>query len=382
MPAITPLKEAADIVKEEGGEALDLCYQCGLCTGTCPWNNVKVFSPHKLMHQAQLGLIDFDADEMWVCSTCKACVDRCPRGVELIDVMRAMRRAIVELSIGGIPDSLRLTAKNIGGTGNPLGEPQEKRADWAKELDVKPFTKEMELLYFPGCLACYDPNMLGISKATATILNKAGMDYGILGTKEVCCGEAIRKAGNESLFQNLVQQNITNFTEHGVRKILVTSPHCFQTFTEEYPKYSANFDIVHHSQLLLELIKQGKISFTKEVKRRVIYHDPCYLGRHNDIYEEPRDILRSIPGVELIEFPDSGSESLCCGGGAGGLWLETKKGERLCDLKMEQAIELQADVLAVACPYCMCMFKDSQVTVPKGDSLQIMDISELIQEAM
>ncbi len=382
MPAITPLKEAADIVKEEGGEALDLCYQCGLCTGTCPWNNVKVFLPHKLMHQAQLGLIDFDADEMWVCSTCKACVDRCPRGVELIDVMRAMRRAIVELSIGGIPDSLRLTAKSIGGTGNPLGEPQEKRADWAKDLDVKPFTKEMELLYFPGCLACYDPNMLGISKATATILNKAGMDYGILGTKEVCCGEAIRKAGNESLFQNLVQQNITNFTEHGVRKILVTSPHCFQTFTEEYPKYGANFDIVHHSQLLLELIKQGKISFTKEVKRRVIYHDPCYLGRHNDIYEEPRDILRSIPGVELIEFPDSGSESLCCGGGAGGLWLETKKGERLCDLKMEQAIELQADVLAVACPYCMCMFKDSQVTVPKGDSLQIMDISELIQEAM
>lgn len=382
MPAITPLKEAADIVKEEGGEALDLCYQCGLCTGTCPWNNVKVFSPHKLMHQAQLGLIDFDAEEMWVCSTCKACVDRCPRGVELIDVMRAMRRAIVELSIGGIPDSLRLTAKSIGGTGNPLGEPQENRADWAKELDVKPFTKEMEMLYFPGCLACYDPNMLGISKATVTILNEAGIDYGILGTKEVCCGEAIRKAGNENLFQNLVQQNITNFIEHGVRKILVTSPHCFQTFTEEYPKYGANFDIIHHSQLLLELIKQGKITFAKEVKKRVIYHDPCYLGRHNDIYEEPRDILRSIPGVELIEFPDSASESLCCGGGAGGLWLETKKGERLCDLKMEQAIELQADVLAVACPYCMCMFKDSQVTVPKGDSLQIMDISELIQEAM
>jgi Fe-S oxidoreductase len=382
MPAITPLREAADIVKEEGGEALDLCYQCGLCTGTCPWNNVKVFSPHKLMHQAQLGLIDFNADEMWICSTCKACVDRCPRGVELIDVMRAMRRAIVELSIGGIPDSLRLTAKNIGGTGNPLGEPQEKRADWAKELSIKPFTKDMELLYFPGCLACYDPNIMGISKATVTILNKAGTDYGILGTEEVCCGEAIRKAGNEGLFQNLVQQNITSFTEHGVRRILVTSPHCLQTFTQEYPKYGANFDVIHHSQLLLELIKKDKITFAKEVNKKVIYHDPCYLGRHNDIYEEPREILRNIPGVELIEFPDSGPESLCCGGGAGGLWLETKKGERLCDLKMEQAIELEADILAVACPYCMSMFKDSQLTVPKGDSLQIMDISELIQEAM
>ena len=379
---IAPLKEAADIVREEGGEALKLCYQCGLCTAVCPWNNVRSFPTRKLMHQAQLDLIDFDTEEMWLCSTCRACVQRCPRGVELIDIMRAMRRAVVEFSIGGIPDSLRITAKNIGGAGNPLGEPVEDRADWAKDLGVKTFTKGTELLYFPCCLPCYDPHMTGIARATAEILTRVGVNFGILGISESCCGEAIRKTGNEALFQLLAQKNISAFAKNGIKKILVSSPHCYHTFKNEYPELVSDFEVVHTTQYLLQLIKDKRLKFTKELHKKVVYHDPCYLGRHNGIYDEPREILKSIPGLELIEFPDCREDSLCCGGGGGGLWLQTKKGERLSDFKFEQAIELGAEVLAVACPYCMSMFKDSQVTVEKGETLEIKDISELVQEAI
>jgi len=334
------------------------------------------------MHQAQLGLIDFEAAEMWLCAACKACVQQCPRGIELIDIIRAIRRASVELGAGKIPDSLRVTAKNIAGIGNPLGEPQEKRADWAKDLGVKTFTEGTELLYFPCCLSCYDPHMTGIALATVGILTKVGADFGILGTSETCCGEAIRKMGNESLFQSLVQKNIATFAENGVKKVLVSSPHCYHTFKNEYPELGSNFEVIHSTQYLLELIKDQRLKFTKELHKKVVYHDPCYLGRHNGIYDEPREILKSIPGLELIEFDDYGEDSICCGGGAGGLWMETKKGERLCDFMLEQAIELGAEVLALACPYCMCMFKDSQLTVDKGEAIEVKDISELVQEAI
>ncbi len=382
MSILAPLKEAADIIKEEGGDNLKLCYQCGLCTAACPWNNVKSFPSRKLMHQAQLGLIDFEAEEMWVCSTCQACVQQCPRGVELIDIMRAMRRAIVELGIGGIPDSLRITAKNIAATGNPLGEPQEKRADWAKELGVKTYTKGTEILYVPCCIPAYDSGIQKVARATVSILKKAEVDFGILGVDEICCGEAIRKAGQESVFQRLVQGNISAFQEAGVNKIVVTSPHCYNTFKSEYPEFGGNFEVIHFSQYLAELIKEGRLEFTKELNKKVTYHDPCYLGRHNDIYDEPRQVLESIPGLELVEMVNFREDSLCCGGGGGGIWMETKKGERLSDLRVEQALEVQANILAVACPYCMLNFNDSVLTMEKGDIIEVMDIAELVQAAI
>ena len=371
-----------DALLEEGGKALELCYQCGLCTGACPWNLVRSFTVRRMVHQAQLGLVDFEDEDMWLCATCGACVEQCPRGVEVIDIIRALRRTIVELGVGKVPESLRLAAKNISGVGNPLGEPLEERADWAEGMGVKAFTEGTELLYYPCCLSCYDNHMIGIAQATADILKKVRVDFGILGTRETCCGEAIRKAGNESLFQSLAQKNIATFAENGVRKILVSSPHCYHTFKNEYPELGSNFEVIHSTQYLLGLIKDQKLKFTKELPKRVVYHDPCYLGRHNGIYDEPREILRSIPGLELVEFQDYGEDSICCGGGSGRLWMDTRKGERFSDIRLEEAIDLGAETLAVACPYCMCMFKGSQLTIAKGTTIEVKDISELVQEAM
>ena len=382
MQAVAPYREAIDIIKEEGGEILKLCYQCGLCTATCPWNLVISFSPRKLMHQAQLGLVDFESEEMWQCVACRACVQRCPRGVELVDVMRSLRRAIVELGIGKVPDSLRITAKNIAGVGNPLGEAREKRADWAKDLDVKTFTKGTELLYFPCCIQAYDPIIQKVARATVGILKKIEVDFGMLGDSVVCCGESIRKSGSESVFQNLVQTNISAFQEAGVNKILVTSPHCYHTFTEDYPEFGGNFEVIHLSQYLAGLIKEGKLKFTKELNKKVTYHDSCCLGRYAGIYDEPRQVLESIPGLELVEMRDYRENSLCCGGCAGRLWMETKKGERFSDLRVDQAIETGADILAVACPYCMLNFEDSVLTSDKGDIIEIKDIAELVQEVI
>jgi len=382
MQAIAPSKEVMDIIKEEGGDALKLCYQCGVCSATCPWNLVKSFIVRRVMHQAQLGLVDFEAEEMWLCVTCGACVQRCPRGVEIIDIMRALRRVISEVGIAKVPDSLRIAIKNISGVGNPLGEPPETRADWAKGLGVKTYTEGTELLYFPCCIPAYDPRLQRVAQATVNILKKADVDFGILGTKESCCGESVRKAGQESLFQSLTQSNISAFAEAGVSKIVVTSPHCYNTFKNEYPQFGGDFEVIHFSQYLAQLIKEGRLKFTKELKRKVTYHDPCYLGRHNGIYDEPREILESIPGVQLVEMLDSGENSLCCGGGGGRIWMETKKGERFSDLRIEQALEVGASILAVSCPYCLLNFEDSVLTGDKGDIIEIKDIAELVQEAI
>jgi Fe-S oxidoreductase len=377
MVVINPFKEAADAIIEAGGEPVNSCYQCGLCTGICPWNLVRSFVTQRLIHQAQFGLVDLDNEEIWLCATCGACVERCPRNVEIIDIMRAIRRIGV---LGGvIPKALRTTMTSIGTVGNPWGEPREKRADWAKGLDVKMFTEGTEWLLFPCCTPAYDPRARRIAIAAVNVLKKAGVDFGILGPEESCCGESARKAGDEALFQSLAQNNIEVFTKNGVSKILTLSPHCYHAFKNEYPGFGGNFEVIHYTQFLAQLIDEGKIKPTKKLNKKVAYHDSCYLGRHNKIYDEPRKILNSIPGLELIELPDSGPDSLCCGGGGGRIWMETKKEERFSDIRIEQAIDVGAEVLAVSCPYCMLNFDDSLLTMEKGDAIEIRDILELLQ---
>ncbi|MBA7583997.1 putative iron-sulfur-binding oxidoreductase FadF [subsurface metagenome] len=208
------------------------------------------------------------------------------------------------------------------------------------------------------------------------------MDFGILGSKEKCCGESVRKAGNEDLFKRLAKENIKTFIDNGVKKILVSSPHCYHTFKNEYTEFKANFEVVHISQYLLELINEGRLKLTKEYKKKVSYHDPCYLGRHNGIYDEPREVLKKVPGLELVEMADSRENALCCGGGGGRIWMETKKGERLSDIRLEQAIEVGAEVLVTSCPYCIINFKDSQLTLEDSKVIEIKDITEIIREAI
>jgi len=382
--SLAPDKETVDILlmQEEEQPLFKICYQCGTCTGTCPWNMVKNFVVRKIMHKAQLGLIDFGDEEIWQCATCGACVARCPRGVEIIDVMRSFRKIVAEMGVAKVPDSLRLSVKNIQGVGNPQGEPEEKRGAWAEAAGVKTFTADTEWLYFSCCVPAYDAKVRRMATSLTQIMNKAGIDFGVLGEKERCCGESVRKSGNETIFQSLAETNIGTFKESDVKKVVVSSPHCYHTFKNEYPDLGAEFEVVHYTQMLDHLIQEGKLTFSKEVKAKVIYHDPCYLGRHNDEYEAPRRVLQSIPGVELIEFPDNRQNSICCGGGGGRVWMETPVGERFSEIKVGQAIDAGAEVLAVACPYCMLMFDDAVLVTEKEDVLKVKDISELVLEAI
>jgi Fe-S oxidoreductase len=382
VQVLSPYKEVADVVKEAGGEVFEHCYQCGLCSGTCPWNLVRSFIVRRLIHQTQLGLVDFEEEDVWLCATCGACVSRCPRGVEIIDIMKSLRRVVAEVGAAKVPDSLRITSKTLSAVGNPQGEDRERRGEWAADLDVKGFVAGVELLYFPCCVPAYDSKVRRIAKATVNILNKVGADFGILGPKESCCGESVRKAGSETVFQRLASSNIEVFSEAGVKKILVNSPHCYHTFKNEYPALGGEFEVIHLTQYLWELIKEGKLGLTKELNKKVAYHDPCYLGRHNGIYDEPREVLRSIPGLELLELPDYGENSLCCGGGGGRIWVETKREERFSELRLQQALDVGAEVLAIACPYCMLNFDDSVLTMEKEEVIEIKDISELVADAM
>jgi Fe-S oxidoreductase len=256
------------------------------------------------------------------------------------------------------------------------------RAYWAKDLDVKEFGEDGELLYFPCCYPSYDPRLRKVSQTTANILSRAGVNFGILGSKEMCCGESVRKAGNEALFKHLARENIKTFVENGVKKILLSSPHCFHTFKNEYSEFRVNFEVVHITQYLFQLIKEGRLKPTKELGKKITYHDPCYLGRHNGIYDEPREVLKKIPGLELIEMAESRENSLCCGMGGGRIWMETAKGERFSDLRLEQAIDVGAEVLVTSCPYCITQFEDSRLTLKNSEGLQIMDITEILQEVV
>jgi Fe-S oxidoreductase len=299
--------------------------------------------------------------------------------------MRAMRRLLVPDGVvpASIPN-LRTVMTSLASVGNPWGQEPAERANWTKglEVEVKEFSEGTELLYFPCCYPSYEPRLKKVAQATANLLNQAGVDFGILRSKENCCGESVRKAGNEDLFKRLARENIKTFIDNGVKKILASSPHCFHTFKNEYSEFKVNFEVVHVSQYLFELIKKGRLQFTKEYGRKVTYHDPCFLGRHNGIYDEPREVLKKIPGLELIEMADKREDSLCCGMGGGRIWMETAKGERFSDLRLQQAIGVGAEVLVTSCPYCISQFEDSRLTLKSSESLQIMDITEILQEVI
>ena len=381
METVTPLAEIVDEIKEAGGEAFKYCYQCGKCDVVCPWNRVRPFSIRKIVWQAALGLPEIELDEIWRCTTCGNCPSQCPRGVEQIEVGVAIRRLASAYDV--FPASVnpvRAVSGSLVNEGNPLSEARDQRDAWAKGLAVKPFTEGMELLYFVGCYYSYDPRMQKVALATAKILEKAGVDFGILGSQESCCGESIRKTGNEEVFKSLARSNIRAFIDNGVKRVLVSSPHCYHTFKNEYPEFMVHFEVVHISELLAELLEQGRLELNGELAQRVTFHDPCYLGRHNGIYDPPREVLRKLPGLELIEMPDTRQNSLCCGGGGGRIWMETPKTERLSDLRVAQAKEAGADVLATACPYCISNFEESRLGLDGAP--QIKDITEVVHDAL
>ncbi|MBI5031283.1 MAG: (Fe-S)-binding protein [Chloroflexi bacterium] len=381
METVAPYKEIIDVIKASGGEYFKRCFQCGLCDSVCPWNRVRNFSMRKLVREATFGLTDIESEDIWRCTTCGRCPQQCPRDVKQIESGVALRRVATQYEVyAKSANPIRAIKSGLNAQGNPFGEDRQKRGDWAEGLGVKPFAEGMQVLFFPCCYSSYDARLKKTARATATILNKAGVDFGILGAEQNCCGESIRKTGDEDLFKKLARENIKTFIDKGVNKIVVSSPHCYHAFKNDYAQFHVNFEVVHISQYLAELVSDGRLQFKKDFAKKVTYHDPCYLGRHNGIYDEPRNVLKNISGVELNEMPESGSDSLCCGGGGGRVWMETQKSERFSDLRIDQALDIGAEVLATSCPYCITMLEDSRKTMDATEKIEVMDITEIVQE--
>lgn len=381
MDTVAPYKEIVELVEQSGGESFRLCYQCGLCDAVCPWNRVTSFSMRKIIREGVFGLTEIEGEEIWRCTTCGTCPQRCPRGVNQIEAGVALRKIATDYGIFPTPvKPLRTVSASLVGEGNPLNEQRANRARWSEGLQVKTYEEGTQILYFACCYPSYDARLKKVARATAAILNKAGVDFGILGPQENCCGESIRKTGDEQLFKRLARENIKSFIDHGVRKILVSSPHCYHTFKNEYPELGMNLQVVHISQFLWELIQEGRIEVKGEFPKTVTYHDPCYLGRHNNIFDEPRQVLMSIPGLEFLELPDQRENSLCCGGGGGRIWMETPRSERFSDLRVQQAVDAGARVLVTSCPYCITNFEDSRLNRPDSDVIEIKEITEVLVE--
>jgi Fe-S oxidoreductase len=383
MDTVGPLKEIVDEIRARGGEAYRYCYQCGTCDVVCPWNRVRDFSIRKIVREASYGLPEIELDDVWRCTTCGTCPAACPRGVEQIEVGVAIRRVAAAYDVfPGSARGVRGAAASLGTDGNPLGEARDQRDAWAAGLGVQPFVEGMELLYFVGCYYSYDPRMRKVARATVELLQSAGVSFGILGSDESCCGESIRKTGNEEVFRSLARANIKTFIDRGVKKLLVSSPHCLHTFRNEYPEFMVHFEVVHITELLAGLLASGRLRLEGAFPRTVTFHDPCYLGRHNKVFDAPRAVLDAVPGLQRREMRDHREHSLCCGGGGGRIWMETPKEERFANLRLAQAKAAGAEVLVTSCPYCISMFEEARLSLAEDDPLQIKDLTEVLVAAL
>jgi Fe-S oxidoreductase len=382
--------EIREFLIEMGAEDVFKCYQCGKCSSVCPWFQVGTydFPVYRFPLEAALGMMasseDKDelmaeVDKIYRCVGCAACVKQCPHGVKIPSILRAARRILVEY--GSYPEALKDVVGRIRDTGNPTGDPAEKRLDWARDLDVPAYEPGMDFLYFSCCISSYDQRVKEVSKAVARVLKAAGVSFGLLASANRCCSEAIRRVGAEEVFLENAASNTGAFAEAGATRVLVNSPHCYVTFKDEYPEQGARFEAVHITQLVAELIARGRIKPTGEFKRKVVYHDPCTLGRQSGVYEEPRDILKSVPGLELVEVPNFNREfSVCCGAGSGALWTEWEKDERIVAVRLEQLAGTGAEVIAVACPYCQQMLEET--TKSTGMEIEVMDVVEILAASL
>jgi Fe-S oxidoreductase len=371
--------ESRQFVREHG---LLACIQCGKCTGGCPMAMKTRLNPRSLVYRLLIAGNGFDLEgreELWDCTTCSTCYSRCPKQVNPMDAIIALRGAFVEK--GRVHPNVKAALESTFRHGNPLTMPREDRGAWAKDLALKPFEAGVEYLYYVGCTPSYDPRVQQVSRALVRVLQAAGVDFGLLGAQENCCGSEVRRLGEAGLFEMMVEENTAAYKELGVNKMFTTSPHCFNAFKNDYPKNG--WQVQHYTQLLAGLIESGALKFSGRVERRVTYHDPCYLGKHNGVFDEPRQVLKSIPGLKLVEMDRSREKSLCCEGGGGRMWLEgTNPGTRLAQMRVQEALETGAEVLATACPFCLLTLEEAVKHLNAEGRLRVMDIAEIAVEAM
>lgn len=358
------------------------CYQCGVCTAICPWGLVRSdgMPVRRLVRSAQLGLPVGRVDNyLWLCSMCKLCEEACPRDVRIIDTIRALRSAAFQER--RIPQKLEAALWSVYENGNPWSGRKKERGKWAEGLSLKDAQKGVKVLLYVGCAASFDRRLQKVAKAVASILQAAKVDFGILGAEETCCGDVVRNIGESEFLRELVEGNIQSFNKTGAETVIAISPHCSNMFKNVYPRFGAKFAAEHYAEYIHRLLDDDKIRPVQTLSASVTYHDPCYLGRYDGVYEAPRKILESIPGVKLVEMSDNKENALCCGGGGGRMWLETEAHERFSNLRVDQAAQTGAELLATSCPYCIQNFEDS-VRTKRLEAMKIHDISELMLQSI
>ena len=383
------------------------CTECGRCTAACPAAATgkklspreiivsirhrteekaplllkKVGEENELLHKTLVHNYISD-EELWACTTCMACVYECPVTIEHIDSIVDMRRNLV-LGESNFPPELNVVFKNIETNFSPWAFNAQDRANWADGMNIKTMAEDAntEYLFWVGCAGSFDARYQKVTKSIAQLMQKANIDFRILGVEEKCNGDTARRLGNEYLAQMMMHENVETLNNYAVKKIVTGCPHCYNSLKNEYPQFGGNFEVVHHTELIQKILEDGKIKLKDEdVKSKITYHDSCYLGRYNDIYDSPRDPLKMVKGTELIEMERNREKGFCCGAGGGRMFLEEKEGTRINNNRAEEAISTQADTVASACPFCMTMLTDGIKSFEKSDSVVVKDVAEIILE--
>ncbi|MFN8626499.1 MAG: (Fe-S)-binding protein [Candidatus Binatia bacterium] len=397
-------------------QVLDMysCTECGRCASHCPATmSGKELAPRQLLlnlrdylyaHEDQLLAVKpaggdgaeavtvgenivgerlIHDEVLWACTTCRACEEACPVMIEYVDKIVDMRRHLVQEE-SRFPVELTRTFKGMETQGNPWGVDAAQRAAWAEGLDVPRMADrpDAEYLFFVGCAGSFDERNKRTTIALTKILKKAGIDFAILGEEEVCHGETARRIGNEYLYQAMAQACVDVINGYKVKKILTNCPHCFNTMKNEFPQFGGNYEVTHATELVQQLLANGKIRLKEDGAQAITLHDSCYLGRYNDIFDAPRDILRRLPGVELREMERNRKFGMCCGAGGGRMWMEEEPTKRVNIRRVEQALETSPDVVAVACPFCMTMIDDGLKSKNVEEQVQAFDVMELVADAM
>jgi Fe-S oxidoreductase len=392
----------------------DACTMCGRCTSVCPAHATgKPLDPREIVLKAgevmaatgtpvvppPIGIDPeitipanslferITAEELWACTSCRACDEVCPVNIEILDKILDMRRYLA-LMESNFPSELGTAYRGMENQGNPWGLPQSDRADWAKDLDGvdvvdpgEPLTAEY--LYWVGCAGSFDDKNKRVTQAVTKLLRRAGISVAILGPSEMCTGDSARRSGNEYLFQMLAMPNIEMLNGMGVRKIITQCPHCFNTLLNEYPQLGGHYEVIHHTQLLEQLITAGVLDVSQAtLEERITYHDSCYLGRHNDVYLAPRKVVASIKGIEVVEMPRNGTKGMCCGAGGARMWMEETVGVRVNEERAKEALSTGASRIATACPFCYIMLDDGTKAVGADESVKVADIAIHLLDAI
>ena len=379
--------------------SLDACTECGRCQDACPAYAADLpLSPKAVVLDLQHHMTDtllggdkgkgamhgdvIQADTLWSCVSCRACVEECPVMIEHIDIIVDMRRHLV--GEGAVPPTARTTLMKLTNHGNVYGFPQDERAEWAEGLELAGPEEggEEAYLFFVGCVSSFDRRNQKIAKALVKVLRAAGVNFFILGAKERCSGDPARRYGDEFLFQQFVEENIATFEQYKVRRIITHCPHCFNTLKNEYPQFGGDYEVLHHSHIIEQLLKDGRLPLKRTLPQALTYHDSCYLGRHNRTFDAPREAFEAATGEPIREMDRSRDRSFCCGGGGGHMWMEIDvEAQRINQLRFKQALDVEAETIGTACPFCVTMLEDAGKVLDRED-VEVRDFVELLSDAL